>query len=165
MQPLNAPERKKAFLNFLLFFVITVAVILVTLYFSMQVPLKDNDKLIKQTAIDNNEKLFMQEFEGKMQETTNLVESITKVENVFKIGKALDDHFKEMNDMAAGTVWFKVVCDKIIDNLTSLRLAKEQLRKSDNSIIELEKKDALIKEWEARSQKWEDRYYEVAGKK
>jgi len=165
MQPLNAPERKKAFFNFLLFFVITVAVILVTVYFSMQVPLKDNDKLIKETALANNEKLFMQEFEGKMQETTNLVESITKVENVFKIGKDLDNHFKDMNNMISETVWSKDICNKIIDNLISLRSAKDQLRNVNNSVIELEKKDNKIKELDAESTKWRDLYIQAVGKK
>jgi len=164
MKPLNAPERRKAFFNFLLFFIVTLMVIIITAYFSTLVPLKQNEALIKETSVANNEKLFLQQFEGSMQVTTNLVDSITKAENIFKIGKDLDNRFKEMNNMAAETAWSKDICDKVIDNLISLRLAKEQLRNANNSVIELEKKDVKIKDLEAKSQKWEDLYYQLVAK-
>lgn len=45
MQPLNRAERSNAFFRFLLLFLITVAMVVAVVFFSTQVPWKENDKL------------------------------------------------------------------------------------------------------------------------
>jgi hypothetical protein len=47
MEPLNRAERSNAFLNFLLLFFITIGVLLTTVFFSIEVPCKNNELLQK----------------------------------------------------------------------------------------------------------------------
>lgn len=50
MKPLNRVERTHAFLRFLLLFLITVALIVAVVFFSIQVPWKENDQLRQRMA-------------------------------------------------------------------------------------------------------------------
>ena len=56
MKPLNRAERSNAFLNFLLLFFITIGVLLTTVFFSIEVPCKNNELLQKKVEDLTNEK-------------------------------------------------------------------------------------------------------------
>ncbi len=161
MNPLNAPERRKAFINFLLFFAITLSVILITVFFSIQVPFKENNKLRKEMDIADNERAFLQSFEVKMQETTNLVDSIIRAQNVFIVQKDIDNNIKTMTNMISDSTSVKGICTKIISNLATLRAANEQLRSSSNSNDDLEKKDKRIQQLESEAKAYADRINEL----
>ena len=48
MKALNAKERNRAFLKFLLFFVFTLVLVVTAIYFDFKLPLKENSYLQKQ---------------------------------------------------------------------------------------------------------------------
>src|SRR5438067_10648036 len=99
MKPINRAERKKAFWNFLLFFLITVAVIVAAVLFSVQVPFKENDRLRKEADVAYNEKVFLQGFEIRMQETMNLLDSVNLSDRAFWFNNRIDHNIKEMTGL------------------------------------------------------------------
>src|SRR3954464_538814 len=76
MRPNNLVERSKAFSNFLIFFIITIGVILTCVFFSFKVPLQENEQFRAErdtllTQKDNRE-YFLQ----RMENTMGLLDSV-----------------------------------------------------------------------------------------
>lgn len=76
MKPLNQAERKKAFGNFLLFFVITIAVIVTTVFFSIRVPFAENKKMKQQVDVYKANELFTNQFSGKVTDLQTLIDRL-----------------------------------------------------------------------------------------
>ena len=147
MLPINRRERKKAFMSFLLFFVITIGIIVTSIFFSFQVPLKENDKLRKEVNIAEEEKVFMQGFEIKMQETVSLLDSVNLSSNPYRIENKIQNNIKDLTAYIDDAPAFvKGICNQVIDNLSNLRLAKEQLRNFAKNTNDTEKKDQQIRD-------------------
>jgi hypothetical protein len=150
MPPINQDARRKSFLYFLLFFVITIGVITTTILFSFQVPFKENQKLRKEMDRAENEKAFMQSFEIKLEETMNLLDSVNlSADNAYLMDSKISRNIDAMLTMSANdSISFKGMVNVIIDNLKNLQVAKKQLRDVNNSAVELEKKDRKIEQLE-----------------
>ena len=69
MKPLNSAERTNAFLRFLLLFLITVALIVSVVFFSVQVPVKENEQLRKQVISLQSDKQLSEAFAKDVRET------------------------------------------------------------------------------------------------
>lgn len=78
MKPLNTPERKKAFLNFILFYTITTLLIVLAVYFGMRVPFKQNDRLNAQLSVYEKEKEFAITFSKGASEAKAMLDSINR---------------------------------------------------------------------------------------
>ncbi|HEX5150739.1 MAG TPA: type VI secretion system TssO [Parafilimonas sp.] len=76
MKPLNQAARKNAFFRFLLFFIITVGVIVATVFFSIQVPFEENKKMKKDIADYQNQQKFMMQFSGKLTDLQTLIDTL-----------------------------------------------------------------------------------------
>ena len=149
--PVNRRQRTKAFFNFLVFFVVTIGVVITSVFFSFQVPLKENDKLRKQLDVAENEKVFLQSFQIKMQETSNLLDSASLSANPFRIENRIQNNVKQMTAMVDDApASLKAICNQIIDNITNLETAKQQVRAANANTGELEKKDTQLKELQAK---------------
>lgn len=77
-QVLNAQERTQAFLKFLLFFVITVAVILFAVFFDFQMPTVQNKSLKEEVYIQRQQDANQERFANKMELTVALLDSMEK---------------------------------------------------------------------------------------
>lgn len=71
MKPLNRVERTNAFLRFLLLFLITVALIIAVVFFSIQVPWKENDGLRQRMARMQKEADASEAFNTTVRETVD----------------------------------------------------------------------------------------------
>ncbi|CAN5755730.1 hypothetical protein BH11BAC4_BH11BAC4_22270 [soil metagenome] len=80
MQPSNNNERKKAFLNFLLLFVVSVILITATVFSGREVPFRQNNQLLRDMAVVQNEKLFSTEFFSRMNHIGTMLDSINKIQ-------------------------------------------------------------------------------------
>ncbi|WP_153796705.1 type VI secretion system TssO [Foetidibacter luteolus] len=140
MTPLNSQERNRAFANFLLFFIITVAVIITVVFFSIQVPFKQNEQLRKEMASVENERLQLGVFRIKMEETMHLLDSVGRVENPILVDDKIDKQIREMAAMINDSMSVKNIYTGIITTLASLQSAKQQLRKGTD-------KDATVNEY------------------
>lgn len=68
MKPLNQAERTNAFLRFLLLFIITVALILTVVFFSVKVPFKENEQLRQDMARIKSERQLSESFNTAVKE-------------------------------------------------------------------------------------------------
>jgi uncharacterized membrane-anchored protein YhcB (DUF1043 family) len=77
-KPLNVNERNQAFLKFLLFFSLTILLVVIAVYFDFRMPLRENDYLQKeldmQRQLENNQLNFV----STMQEAAVLLDSLDK---------------------------------------------------------------------------------------
>ena len=68
MKPLNQVERTRAFLRFLLLFLITALLIVAVVMFSVEVPLRENEQLRKKLATQQIENAVSHSFDERMKE-------------------------------------------------------------------------------------------------
>lgn len=78
MQPLNKNERRKTFLNFLLLFIICIALILTTIFVSIQVPFKENEQLQKEMRLVADEHKFSANYLDQMSVIQTDLDSMTR---------------------------------------------------------------------------------------
>ena len=128
MKPINRAERKKAFGNFLLFFIITVAVIVVTIFFSIQVPARQNQYLLKQMAQVEQEKVFAESFRHKMQETMLMLDSVNQSNNPDRMELQIQNNIAQLNQMAIQDSSSSSFYLAITQSLDNLRRTKSDLR-------------------------------------
>ncbi len=72
MKPLNSKDRKKAFIQFLLLFIVTVGVLVLALYFDVKAPIKENTYL----------KDKVRYFEGQLAEERKFVKEMSKIKSL-----------------------------------------------------------------------------------
>lgn len=78
-QVLNAKERNEAFIKFILFFLITVAVIVGAVYFDALLPDKENEVLRQRITSLENQFYNQEQFVAIMEETKTLIDSSGKL--------------------------------------------------------------------------------------
>ncbi len=151
MQPTNKQERKKAYINFMLLFLLCTAIIITTVFFSTRVPLKQNEELVqyKNAVYESNKRKT--DFTEKMVVVSLMIDSAdqkksTNIETDVKIKKGIDDldeMFKDDNNDE------NKLYQNIVKNLRYYFQAKVAVRdKADNNtdvkelnkrIVDLEK--------------------------
>ena len=150
MKPLNESERRRAFLNFLLFFAITVIVVAIAVMSSTRVPLKENENLRNQLMMVDQEKKYLLEFEKKMLEATRLLDSFEMARNEYLANEEIKKNFSGMTAIMNDSMSVNSICSRIFENLNSLHIAKQQLRAVSNSKAELEEKNREIEKLQSK---------------
>ena len=151
MSPHNQAERSHAFRNFLLFFILTVALIIAAVFFSIQVPLKHNEQLREQLTLVENERTFSSTFVNKMSETMNLLDSIMLNEVQGKaelIDGKITENLQKMNAMINDSLSGKSLYRNVVLNFADLQRAKKQLRDAsgkDANFGNLQKENADLR--------------------
>lgn len=130
MQPLNANDRKKSFINFLLLFLLCIAIITVTIFFSIQVPFKQNDQLLKEMRSVTKEREFSISFMTQMTEIAGMLDTInTKAQKPDLLDGRISDNIKKLNlKIDADSVENQVMYRNIVFVLSDIQTAKKQLR-------------------------------------
>ena len=138
MKSLNAADRNQAFLSFLLFFIITIAVIIAAVFFSIQVPFKENDQLKEKIAVAEKQRDFTEHFVDKMETTIKLLDSVN-LPNVRSelIDGAIDDNLKNMLAMTNNdtSTQIKNLYKNVVYNFYDLQGAKKQLREASGKDV------------------------------
>lgn len=135
MKPLNNPERKSAYFNFLLFFVITVAIVVTASFFGMKVPFKQNEQLQEKIANFQNQKSFAENFATRFADTKGILDTVNKAGiQAELLDQKITDGIKSLSAMVDGdTTIVKKNYNDIIQNITELQYAKKQLRDVSSS--------------------------------
>ncbi|MEO8771054.1 MAG: type VI secretion system TssO [Ferruginibacter sp.] len=147
-QILNIQERTQAFLKFLLFFLITVTLVVVAIYFNFRVPSKENawlhDQLESQRTMDANQVKFV----AKMDEAVILLDSLDKKDaNTDLIQRSIGNIVGDMQGMVQNN---KTLYDKmnkaIVFKFDELKNAKKDIQESKGypsriSILETQLKE------------------------
>ncbi len=151
MKPHNQSERNKALGSFLLFFIITVCLIVTAVFFSFQVPFKQNDQLHEQMKLVENERTFAASFTDKMTETMNLLDSVMLNEVQVKselIDGKITENLQKMDAMISDSLPQKNLYKNIVLSFAQLQNAKKQLREAsgkDASFGDLQKENTDLR--------------------
>lgn len=130
MQPVNKKERRSAFINFLLLFLVCVAIIITTVFFSIQVPFKQNDQLRKDMTLVEKERDFSNNFMSEMAGISAMLDTInTKAQKPELLDGVVSENIKKLNVMVDGdSVYNKPMYKNVVLTLADLSAAKKQLR-------------------------------------
>lgn len=130
MQPLNKNERRKAFWNFLLLFLVSITLITTTIFFSINVPFKQNDRLLKEMRSYVKEREFSTEFMTQMSEVAGMLDTInTKATKPDLLDGRITESIKKLNfkiDIDSATD--KTLYRSVVFVLSDIQTAKKQLR-------------------------------------
>lgn len=129
MRPQNKPERKKAFLSFLAFYILTTLILLGAVFFGMRVPYAQNDRLTSQVESYEKERHFAETFSQKSNDVKNMLDSINKggVQAELLDGK-ISENLSALNNMINDSTSVKKLYQDLVRGLADLQTAKKQLR-------------------------------------
>lgn len=100
MQPVNKPERKKAYINFMLLFLLCSAIIITTVITGASVPLKENAQLREYRKANEKKNDIRTQFSEKLNSLSGTIEVLdkTKVEYAAKTSE-IDAGIGELNKL------------------------------------------------------------------
>lgn len=140
MQPKNKSERTKAFLNFILLFVVSITIILTTVFFSIQVPVKEANALNKKMYQVDKERASTDNFFYKMSEIIGMLDSVNNSNNPelldIQITQKIGDLLTKVNSDSS-LMYNKLLYEKIAASMIDLQKTKASVRKAtktDNDV-------------------------------
>ncbi|MEO6818178.1 MAG: type VI secretion system TssO [Ginsengibacter sp.] len=144
MQPINKDDRRKAFISFLLLFLLSTGLIILIVFFSIQVPFKQNEQLTKQMSAYQKERDFSQNFFIKMSDINNMLDSInTKSQRPDLLDGDITEAIKKLNsEVNSDSTDNKNIYANVVQVMSDLQSSKKQLRErtgTDDNINELKK--------------------------
>ncbi|CAL1517095.1 type VI secretion system TssO [Chitinophaga sp. MM2321] len=130
MQVLNKQERTTSFMWFLLFFLITVALFVVAVFFNYQVPARENASLRKELSTFRQEQAFQAEFLQKLDKVKRNLDSINLPnQNANYMDQVIAASLADMrNSIPKEAVTHYGLYDNVVQNCLSLQQTKQQLR-------------------------------------
>ncbi len=162
MKPQNAAERGRAFTRFILFYVITTALIVGAVYFGVQVPFRQNAQLQAQLDVVQQEKDFNLRFADLMRRTKALIDTVNNAgPNIEVIDKKIADNIVELEKMLShDSVSNKQLYDQVLQSLTDAKNDKKTIRASDKSEAVAEYERTKI-DLEKKLADYENRYRDL----
>lgn len=130
MDPINKSDRKKAFTNFFLLFLVCILIITTTIFFSLQVPFKQNDRLLKEMRSYVKEREFSTDFMTQMSEIAGMLDTInTKATKPDLLDGRITESIKKLNlKIDADSANDKTLYRSVVFVLSDIQTAKKQLR-------------------------------------
>lgn len=140
-QILNSRDRNQAFLKFSLFFIITIILVVIAVYFNFKLPVKENkflsDELANHRAQDEKEAEFVE----RMDKVVAMLNSMEKSpDSANMLAKPVGDRLGEMKDRSINSnMFYTKMNDAIVNKFFSLN------DKITNSFKAAKDREALIK--------------------
>ncbi len=130
MQPLNTNDRKRAFINFLLLFLLCIIIITATIFFSIQVPFKQNEQLRRELRTVTREREFSSDFTTQMSDIAGMLDTInTKALKPDLLDGRITESIKRLNlKIDADSASDKTMYRSVVFILSDIQTAKKQLR-------------------------------------
>jgi Type VI secretion system, TssO len=130
-QVLNTTERSQTFWKFLLFFIITIAVILLAVYFDFKMPIVENKKLKAEIADQREVNAEQEKFAVRVERVSSLLDSMEKnPADAEVISTKVDAAITDLNSLAffqeTGISSSARIYNKVVDKLSKV---KELLKK------------------------------------
>ncbi len=145
MQVLNKQERTTAFLWFLLFFVVTVGLFVIAVFFNYQVPVRENTVLRKELNTFRQEQAFQADFSQNLDKVKANLDSINMPsQNAVYMDQQIGKTLSNMHDaIPRDVVTHYGLYDNFVQMGLSLQQSKQQLRglqDAQRTIAELKEK-------------------------
>jgi len=97
---LNNEERNQAFLKFLLFFLITIVLVVSAIFFNYRLPSKENKLLSDEVDIQRQQETNQIKFVGRLDDVNQLLDSLRKYPANFDVLSAqIAGHLAELTDL------------------------------------------------------------------
>ncbi len=156
MKAQNSQVRNAQFGRFLLFFFITIAVMILTVFFGVQVPAKENTQLKDQIALQEDQILFQREFNKLNIEVTQLLDTLNKPEVNIELTEGRIT--AKIQQMDALTNLYKGE-DKagymsLVKNLTAHKDDKKALRQGSGTQVQMAEYEKRIAQLEQNRDEW-----------
>lgn len=141
MEALNKKERNDAYASFMVFFLLTAALLLLAVFFGYRVPFKENERLRKQLKRYEHEADFMNTFAQKINEAKTMLDSVNLPgAQAVVIDGNLAGKIKELGSLVGNdSIKDKRVYDNAIQLILALQGAKASLRANSNTETDLGK--------------------------
>jgi len=128
-QVLNSKERNEAFLKFLIFFLVTLILVVLAIYFNFRLPVRENKMLQDEIETQRQQDMLQTRFVAKMQEAVILLDSLGKGgPNADQVNLQLSGKLAEMAGLQQkdNNIYGKM--DKaIVEKFSDLQLWKKNL--------------------------------------
>jgi Type VI secretion system, TssO len=167
MQPINKNERRSAFWNFLLLFVICFAIILTMVFFSVRVPFDENEKLHQKMAVIDKEREFSDKFTKKMIGVSRLLDSLDRVtpqESEILEGK-IGQEISALNSMVADTTFNKDLYLNVVHNLGDMQQYSKKVRNETDKDMDVNNYKSQLQKANEKAQEYYTKYIECLTKK
>ncbi|MFT4092332.1 MAG: type VI secretion system TssO [Niabella sp.] len=163
MKPLNVHERQKAFQRFLLFFILTLAVIVTAIFFGVKIPYAENEKLQEQLAVVEKENHFRDDFTSAMGEAQSLLDTVNMdPQKSGLLDGRITQKIQEMDAMIAkNEVTSKGLYNQVIKALNNTQSDKKGLRAASNKDSVVAMYNAQIQELKNSLAKWQESYNQL----
>lgn len=135
-QIINSKERTQAYFKFLLFFVITVIVVVMAIYFDFYTPSRENKLLKDEVYVQRRQEANQQKFVEKMTRAITLLDSLNNSKNYseqlrFQINAQIDD-LRKLQENAGGL--YNDLNRAVIENMLALIERKKTITALEGSI-------------------------------
>jgi hypothetical protein len=143
---LNAKDRNLAFTKFLISFVLTVALVVIAVYFNFSVPEKENELFKEEIARFENNELHQEKFLKKMEESVKLLDGYNGPANATRLSIQIDEKIRELTELKKpdSSVYAKLNT-AMIEKLIDLKEAKSAVIEKEKLILELNRAVADVK--------------------
>jgi Type VI secretion system, TssO len=143
MIPKNSNDRRKAFYTFLIFLLVSVVIIVTTVFFSIDMRSKHIRQLLEQAKSNEKEKDFSRKFANEMLALTYALDTIDKMKTPESKYPQIDGKIGALNVMIetdSAAAYNKDLYINITSMLTSLRTTKKDkidlLNKVNNQALQ-----------------------------
>ena len=128
-QVLNSKERNEAFLKFLVFFLVTLILVVLAIYFNFRLPVRENKMLQDEIETQRQQDMNQTKFVARMQEAVVLLDSLGKGgPNVDQINLQLNGKLAEIAGLQPKDNNLYGKMDKaIVEKFSELQSAKRAL--------------------------------------
>jgi hypothetical protein len=153
MEPLNKETRRKGFTSFLLLFLVTIALVVALVFFSVQVPFRDNEKLRKEVVKFDKEKMQAARFSSSLKEAMDLNEKINQSGDNSGILDA--EITKKVNEMytlgGADSAELKALYGDVVTVMFQLQAANSRLRNASSTDQSLDALKSELNQWKMQA--------------
>ena len=135
-QIMNSKERTQAYLKFLLFFVITVIVVVLAIYIDFYTPSRENKLLKDEVDLQRRQEANQLKFVNKMTRAISLLDSLNNSKNNtdqlrLQIGTQIED-LRKLQENAGGL--YDDLDKAVIENMSALIERKKTITDLEGSI-------------------------------
>ncbi len=149
MKPLNTKERQSAFIYFLIFFIVTNGLIVLAVFFGMQIPFKQNEKMQQQVTSLQKQQAFAQNFSAKMSDARVLLDTVNRAGVPSDlIDSKITENLKDLDAMTLrDSSVLKIFYQNIVQDMSNFQFAKKQLRDCSNQNVDRGQLLQQLEEW------------------
>lgn len=165
MKPDNSKDRSSAFGRFLLFFLLTVVVMAVAIFFGIRVPYAENNKLRERLSRVDSEIVFRENFMVSMMQAQTLLDSVNKVSPTMAglIDGRITQCLQSMDAMIgkSDSTHSKKIYTQIIKALNDSKSDKTSLRAASSKDSLASNYNRQIEDLKTNLQQWKDAYFQL----